>query len=122
MNINTNTQKTNENTNASGFSLVENMVALAIMGIMLTSLYGCFASGYATVRTSRESLRATQILLSKLEATRLSTFAQISNPVYNPPTFVESFDPKDQSNGGGGTVYSGTFTPSVPVVGSLPES
>ena len=123
MNINKNTNNTNRNPNsASGFSLVENVVALAIVAIMLTSLYGCFASGYATVRTSRESLRATQILLTRLEGTRLCTFDQITNTVYNPRTFTESFDPKDQSAGAGGAVYSGTFTPTVPEVGSLPES
>ncbi len=107
---------------ASGFTLVESAVALSIGAVMLTSLYGCFASGFATVKTSRENTRATQILLSKLESVRLCTFDQLTNPVYNPRTFSVSFDPKDDANNYGGVVYNGTFTPSLPEVGSLPES
>src|SRR5436190_11119096 len=94
---------------AAGFTLVENVVALTIVAIMLTSLYGGFASGFSTVRTSRESQRATQIMLSKLEGIRVCNFDQLSNPVYNPATWTESFDPKDQATGAGGVVYTGTF-------------
>jgi len=109
-------------TETAGFSLVENFVALSIVAIMLTSLYGSFASGFATIRVSRESLRATQILMTKLEGARLCTFDQLTNTVYNPATFTESFDPKDQAAGAGGIVYNGTFTPSIPASGSLPEA
>ena len=107
---------------ASGFTLVENMVALSIIAIMLTSLYGGFASGFSTVRTSRESTRATQIMLSKLEEIRLCNFDQLSNSFYNPATWTEYFDPKDSSTGGGGIVYSGTFRTSVPAAGTIPDS
>jgi len=107
---------------ASGFTLVENVVSLAIVAIMLTSLYGGFASGLSTVRTGRESTRATQIMLTKLEGIRVCNFDQLSNPVYNPPTWVEFFDPQDANTGGGGTVYSGTFKASVPAPGTLPEA
>jgi prepilin-type N-terminal cleavage/methylation domain-containing protein len=110
------------NRSASGFTLIENVVSLTIVAIMLTSLYGGFASGFSTVRTSRESQRATQIMLTKLEGIRLCNFSQLSNSLYNPATFTESFDPKDQAAGNGGTVYSGTFKASVPDVGVLPES
>src|SRR5262245_62442785 len=97
---------------AEGFTLVENVVALSIVAIMLTSLYGGFASGFSTICTSRESQRATQIMVSKLEAVRLSNYSQLGDKVYNPSTFTEYFDPKSQATGGGGIVYTGTFTPS----------
>jgi len=106
----------------SGFTLIENVVSLTIVAIMLTSLYGGFAAGFSTVRTGRESQRATQIMLSKLEGIRVCSFDKLSNPVYNPTTFTESFDPKDQAAGNGGTVFSGTFKASVPDVGSVPEA
>jgi len=106
----------------SGFSLVENVVALSIVAIMLTSLYGGFASGFSTMCTTREAQRATQIMLTKLETVRLSNYNQLTDTVYNPTTFTDYFDPKNQANGGGGIVYTGTFTPSVPLAGTIPES
>jgi len=109
-------------TAASGFTLVESAVALTIGAIMLTSLYGCFASGFASVKASRENTRATQILLTRMEAIRLCTFDQLTNTVYNPQSFTESFAPKDDATRSGGTVYNGTFATSVPAAGSLPDS
>jgi type II secretory pathway pseudopilin PulG len=106
----------------AGFTLVEAAVALTICAIMLTSLFGAFASGFATVRSNRENLRATQIMISRLEGIRLCTFAQLTNTVYNPGTFTESFDPKDDATHAGGVVYNGTYTSTVPAPGSLPES
>jgi len=122
MKISQSTPKNATQNSSAGFSLVENVVALTIVSIMLTSLYGAFASGFSTIRTSRESQRATQIMLSKLERVRLCSFDQITDTAYNPVSFTESFDPKDQAAGNGGVVYSGTFTPSVPAAGSMPES
>ena len=122
MKLTQNTPKTATQDSSAGFSLVENVVALTIVSIMLTSLYGAFASGFSTIRTSRESQRATQIMLSKLERVRLCSFDQITDTAYNPISFTESFDPKDQAAGNGGVVYSGTFTPTVPAVGSFPET
>ena len=106
---------------AAGFTLVENAVALTIAAIMLTSLYGAFASGFSTVRNSRENLRATQIMLTRLEAIRLCSFDQIINPIYTPTTFTETFDPQDTVSGGG-VSYNGTFTWAVPPAGTVPDS
>jgi prepilin-type N-terminal cleavage/methylation domain-containing protein len=117
-----NTTPRADSQSADGFTLVENVVALTIVAIMLTSLYGGFASGFSTICTSRESQRATQIMLSKLEAVRLSNYTQLGNTVYHPSTFTDYFDPKSQATGGGGIVYTGTFTPSVPLMGTIPEA
>src|ERR1700747_3392415 len=100
MKITQNTSKTDRST--AGFTLVEAAVSLTIGAIMLTSLFGAFASGFATVRSNRENLRATQIMISRLEGIRLCTFAQLTNTVYNPGTFTESFDPKDDATHSGG--------------------
>ncbi len=119
MNIRTNTTA---RSSTGGFTLVENVVALTIVAIMLTSLYGGFASGFSTVRTSREAQRAAQIMLTKLEAIRVCSFDQLSNTVYNPATWTESFDPKSDASGGGGITYTGTFKTSVPAAGTLPDA
>jgi len=120
MKLNQDTNKCNRS--AAGFTLVESAVALTIGAIMLTSLYGAFASGFATVKVNRENLRATQIMLTKLEGIRLCTFDQLTNTVYNPGTFSESFDPKDDATHAGGVTYNGTYTSVVPAAGSLPEA
>jgi hypothetical protein len=91
------------------------------VAIMLTSLYGGFASGFSTVRASRESQRASQIMLTKLESIRLCSFDQLSSTTYNPASWSEYFDPTDASNGGGGIVYTGSYTASIPAPGTLPE-
>lgn len=98
------------------------MVATVLGATMFASIYAGLAWGFANVQANRANLRATQILLRKAEAIRLCPFDQITSSTYNPPTFTEYFDPKDQSAGGGGIVYSGSFSASVPPVGSIPDS
>ncbi|HTL58492.1 MAG TPA: hypothetical protein VL361_22585 [Candidatus Limnocylindrales bacterium] len=107
---------------ALGFTLIETVVSLPIAAVVLVSLYACFTQGFNVIGWEREDLRATQIMLKHLERIRLNSFDQLTNTGYNPQTLTDYFDPADQSTGGGGTVYSVTFTPSVPASGSLPES
>jgi type II secretory pathway pseudopilin PulG len=107
---------------AAAFTLVETMVSVTLSAIMLSSLYACLASGLAIERVSNEDLRATQILVQRLERVRLCAFDQVTDPNYNPRTSSESFNPGGAANGTGGAVYDITFTPSVPAPGTLPES
>lgn len=107
---------------SSAFTLIEAVVSMPIAGVALVSLYACFTQGFNVIGQEREDLRATQIMLKQLERIRLAPFPQLTSTNYNPQTFTDYFDPADKSTGGGGTVYSGTFTPSVPAVGTLPES
>ena len=104
------------------FTLIETVVSLPIAAIALVSLYACFSEGFTVVGQSRENLRATQIMLKQLERIRVSPYNELTNTVYNPLTVTDYFDPTDQTNGGGGTVYSVTLSPTVPAVGTLPES
>jgi type II secretory pathway pseudopilin PulG len=106
---------------AAAFTLIEAVVSMTLGAMLFTTLYGGFAWGFANVQAARESLRATQILVKRVESIRLCNFAQITNPTYNPSTFTDYYDPQDQASGGGGTVYRGRFTASVPPVGSVPE-
>jgi len=107
---------------AAGFSLTETLVAIAIGAAMLVAFYATLASGFALMGATREDLRATQILLKRLESIRLCTFGQVANPSYNPATFTESYDPAGQPAGSGGAVYTGKYTATTPPPGSLPES
>jgi type II secretory pathway pseudopilin PulG len=106
----------------AAFTLVETMVSVTLSAIMLSSLYACLASGIAIERITSEDLRATQILVQRLERVRLCSFDQVTDPDYNPRTSSESYNPSGAARGTGGAVYNITFTPSVPAVGTLPES
>lgn len=106
----------------SGFTLIEALVAMALGATMFAAIYAGLAWGFANVHSNRVNLRATQILVKAAEGIRLCPFDQITNTTYNPATFTEYFDPKDQSTGGGGTVYNGSFSASVPPAGSIPDS
>jgi Prokaryotic N-terminal methylation motif len=107
---------------ASGFTLIEAMMATVLGATLFATIYAGLAWGFANVQSNRVNLRATQILVRRAESIRLSPFDQITNTTYNPTTFTEYFDPKDQLAGAGGTVYSGSFSANVPPVGSIPDS
>ena len=57
------------------------------------------------LQTTREDLRATQILMQRIEAVRLCTWSQLGNV-----TFSESYDPLSGTNQAAGAVYFGTLS------------
>ncbi len=52
----------NSNSRQSAYTLAEVMVGVAIMSVMFLTLYLGFTQGFGVVQSSRENLRATQIL------------------------------------------------------------
>ena len=97
----------NPNRGTWAFTLVEVLMSVGILAIMVASLYAAFISGFASIKTTREELRATQILTQKLEAIRLCTWAQLSNC---PTSFQEYYDPLGITNNMAGAIYAGTFS------------
>lgn len=53
------------------FTLIDVVVAMGVLGIVLTSLFASFSFGFNVIKLSREELQATQILQEKLEEVRL---------------------------------------------------
>jgi uncharacterized protein (TIGR02598 family) len=96
----------------SAFTLVEVMMAVAVMGIMLVTLYGGFTFAFAQTRVARENVRATQILQEKMEVVRLYTWDQaVNTPGYVPTSFTEAFYANNPTNSvGGNFTYSGQVT------------
>jgi len=93
----------------SAFTLLEVLVAMGIIGVTFIALYGGLTYGMTRVQLSREDLRATQILMEKMETIRLYNWDQITatgTNLYIPTNFTASYSP---SGGGtnGGAVYSG---------------
>ena len=87
---------------AQGFSLVEVLVAMLIIGVIVAGLYGTFAHGFRTAQLAREDFRATQILHEKLDKIRLMTWDQLTDSAIMPDRFVDSFNPEDPELGASG--------------------
>src|SRR6266566_7554062 len=87
----------------SSFTLAEVMVAVLVVSIAVVSLYTGVSSGFALVTLAREDLRATQILLQRMETVRLYTWSQITDANYfSTNNYVEYCDPEGQAVGSGG--------------------
>jgi len=90
---------------ASGITIAEVMVAVLILATIAIAFYGALSSGFAVVQSTREDLRAAQILNQKVEAIRLCTWSQLTN--FN---FQETYDPLATTNQSRGVVYTGTVS------------
>jgi hypothetical protein len=95
--------------------MVEVIVSVFVVSIMLISLYGGFTAGFAVVKLSRENLRATQIMVQKMETVRLYNWGQVNNTnKYVTPGFIERYFPEGTNTGNAGTLYRGFVSTSVP--------
>ena len=90
------------------FTLIEVMVAIMAVGVSVISLYAGVTCGFAAVETSRETLRATQVMLEKLETVRLYSWSQLNTPGFMPTNFSAPFNPSTNSTGGFN--YQGTIS------------
>jgi prepilin-type N-terminal cleavage/methylation domain-containing protein len=94
----------------SAYTLAEVMVAVLILGIMMGSLYGGFSTGFSMIQVTRENLRATQIMLERMETVRLYRWDQVTDKTYMNPVFTNYYYPDGLSSGGGGVVYTGAIS------------
>jgi prepilin-type N-terminal cleavage/methylation domain-containing protein len=91
---------------SAAFTLMEVMVAVAIIGVTFIALYAGLAHGFSTVQLARENLRATQILTEKMETIRLYNWDQITDNKFIPDKFETTYYPAGGTNGTG-VVYKG---------------
>jgi hypothetical protein len=93
----------------AAFTLAEIMVACALLGVMIVSLYGGISFGFSSITLARQNLRATQIALEKMEITRMYSWEQINSNGFVPPTFTAPFFPTiGGTDTNGGVTYYGT--------------
>jgi len=100
---------------AGGFSLVEVVIAMAILGVSVVALLSGVSSGLLTIQMARENVRATQIMVEKTETLRLYSWDQLTTTNFMQTSFTEKYDPIT-TNGGFGPTFTGTVTiASVPM-------
>jgi prepilin-type N-terminal cleavage/methylation domain-containing protein len=107
------TKKNSGRTAESAFSLLEVLVAAVVVAIIYASLFAGISTTFSMLQTVRENLRATQIMVSRMEGLRLCAWSnsQLFNTNVVPSAFTDTFYPIGlNSTTNCGTVYSGTMT------------
>jgi prepilin-type N-terminal cleavage/methylation domain-containing protein len=86
-----------------GFSILELVIAMALIGMIVLAVYGALTSGMGTIRMARENLRATQILLDKMEA--IIANYDVNSPGTN--SGILYYGTVEINNANTGTTYAG---------------
>jgi type II secretory pathway pseudopilin PulG len=93
------------------YTVMEVVIAVLILGIMILSLFAGFSSGFVVVQLARENLRATQIMVQKMETVRLLKWSQILNTNnFLQSTFSDYYDPTGTNTHTAGVIYQGFVT------------
>jgi prepilin-type N-terminal cleavage/methylation domain-containing protein len=95
----------NKRQRQGAFTLPEVLVGVAILAILLVTLFAAFGMGFTVIRSTREDIRATQILTQKIEGIRLCTWSQLTNQC--PTSFQDTYSTVGNSNS---LIYHGTIT------------
>ncbi len=91
-----------------GTTLVEVIVATAVIAIMAGGVTGALSYGFFVMRLVRENQRATQIILEKAETIRLYSWSQVTSNGFIPAKFTNYYDPQG-AIGSQGIPYTGTL-------------
>jgi type II secretory pathway pseudopilin PulG len=93
----------------AGFSIIENVIGMLVVGILVTALYGVISNGMRTEQWNREDLRATQVLIEKMDQLRVISWDQLVDATIVPRTFEATLNPEETPalrvrliSGGGG--------------------
>jgi len=103
------------------YTLAEVMISVLLVGTLTIALYAGFSQGFSVIQSARENLRATQIMVQRMESIRLYTWSQVLDTNnYLKPTFVEFYDPLGRTNNTAGTRYYGAVISRMPTATDLP--
>lgn len=91
------------------FSLLEVLVGMVIMIIAVVSLYAGISTSVSLTKAAREDLRATQIMLERMEGLRLYNWDQLVHSNMIPSSFTASYYPLATSGQSSGITYAGTL-------------
>ncbi len=94
--------------------MIEVTIGMGVIGTTCAALLTGITTGFFTMRMARENLRATQIILEKVETIRLYSWDQINTPGFIPATFTQVYDPTRTNSAG--LTYNGTMTITTPAI------
>lgn len=97
----------------SAFSMVEATIGLAILATVGGALMTGITNGYFTMQMTRENLRATQIILEKVETLRLCSWDQITGGFIS-NNVADYYDPNTTTNNRGISYSVTTVITNVP--------
>jgi len=80
---------------SGGFLLIEAIVGMAVVGLLIAALYSALTSGFRTEQLDREDIRATQLLIEKMDELRVISWEQLLDPSITPTNFDASFNPDE---------------------------
>jgi len=92
------TKKRSGSRQFNAFTLIEVMISMAVVAMMFVSLYAGISQGLAVISTARENMRATQIMIEKIELLRLYSWDQMNAPGFIPGAFAERLMPSSTTN------------------------
>jgi type II secretory pathway pseudopilin PulG len=95
----------------SGVTLVDVVMAVALLGIMAAGVLGSFRYGLFVMQLVRENQRATQIMLEKVETVRLYSWGQVNSNGFIPSSFTDDYDPQAPTSNRGVTYYGTVVGP-----------
>jgi hypothetical protein len=90
------------------FTLVEVLVAVVIIGTLFVTLFLGISFCFSVTKFERENLRATQIILQRMEGIRLFNWNQLTDTNYNPTAFEERYFPGSGAVAANGIKYTGS--------------
>lgn len=94
----------------TAFTFAEVLVATGVVAIMFVTLYVGISFGFAVTKSERENLRATQVMLERMEGIRLFSWDQLLDTAKNPLTFTNYFYPPGLGSDDEGITYVGRVT------------
>lgn len=93
------------------FTLLEVMVSVVVIIVAVVTIFLSMSMGFAMTEASRENLRATQIMLDKMEGVRLYNWSQVTNTGFITPAFTNWFFETNHigqfNAAGNGVAYTG---------------
>ena len=95
---------------AAASTVIEVVMGAMIVIITFVSLYAGMSSGFAVTKVARENLRATQIMLERMEGIRLYNWEQLIYSNWIPTQFTNYYYPLTNAGESRGIPYIGRFT------------
>lgn len=92
------------------YTLAEVSISTALILTVFTALYAGMTSGFAYTQVLRENLRATQIMLERMEGIRLYNWdTQLNSNSFLPSSFTAYYYPAVGTGVNAGVCYTGTL-------------